>query len=40
MYCRTCGHEISEGAVYCTNCGTPVNDPLAPRTGKTGLWWD
>jgi len=23
-YCKHCGAELSEGAVYCSNCGTPV----------------
>lgn len=34
MYCRHCGHELMEGAVYCTNCAAPVNDVPAHRTGK------
>lgn len=34
MYCRQCGHEITEGAVYCTNCASPTNDTPALRAGK------
>lgn len=25
MFCRHCGKELYEGAFFCTNCGTPVN---------------
>ena len=32
MYCRNCGKELTEGAVYCTNCAAPVQDsPVQPR---------
>lgn len=24
MQCVNCGHELSEGTTFCTNCGTPV----------------
>lgn len=24
MYCRNCGQELSEGAAFCGNCGTPI----------------
>lgn len=34
MYCRQCGHEIPEGAVYCTNCAAPANDTPAVKVGK------
>lgn len=30
MYCRHCGTELPEGAVYCTNCAAPVQEPAAP----------
>lgn len=26
MYCRECGHEIYDGAAFCGNCGTPVDE--------------
>lgn len=34
MYCRQCGHEIPDGAVYCTNCAAPVQAASAPKAGK------
>lgn len=24
MYCAQCGTELSDGAKFCVNCGTPV----------------
>ena len=30
MYCKNCGHEVSETDIFCVNCGTPVTKPAAP----------
>ena len=27
MYCRNCGAELSEGAKFCSRCGTRVQQP-------------
>lgn len=37
MYCGQCGHEVPDGSVYCTNCGTPMNTTPVPRTGKNRI---
>lgn len=34
MYCRNCGKELTEGAVYCTNCATPVRENPVQNPGK------
>lgn len=28
MFCIKCGHELREGARFCTNCGAPVSQPV------------
>lgn len=30
MYCVRCGHQLAEGAVYCSHCGAPLREK-APR---------
>ncbi len=31
MFCQNCGKEITDGAAFCANCGTPVNaQPVQP----------
>lgn len=30
MFCKFCGKEISEGSVFCMNCGKPVQDMVPP----------
>ncbi len=30
MYCINCGHELEEGAVFCTNCGARLDIPAGP----------
>ena len=30
MYCINCGHELEEGAVFCTNCGGRQDIPAGP----------
>ncbi len=30
MYCINCGHELEEGAVFCTNCGARQDIPAGP----------
>lgn len=37
MYCRNCGQENPEGAVYCSGCGASLEQNAAPRTGKSRL---
>lgn len=37
MYCRNCGHEIPDGAVYCPNCSAPVSDTPAVKVGKNRI---
>jgi class 3 adenylate cyclase len=29
--CAACGHEVSEGAKFCPECGAPLTKPAAPR---------
>lgn len=46
MYCKKCGQQISEGAAFCGNCGTPVgtknpNDEAErskKEKGGRGVW--
>lgn len=33
MYCKNCGKEISAGAKFCQECGTPVTEPIQPQVG-------
>lgn len=33
MFCTNCGHEIKEGALFCTECGTPA-PKIAPVEEK------
>ena len=28
MFCRNCGTQIKDGAVFCTNCGSPAPKPV------------
>lgn len=28
MFCKYCGKQIDDRAVFCVNCGCPVNDQL------------
>ncbi len=41
MYCRDCGNELKEGAIYCPECGSRQNvvfvNTYDPDTGS--LWW-
>lgn len=33
MFCKQCGKELADGAVFCTNCGTNTTvEPVAPAT--------
>lgn len=32
-YCRNCGSEISEGSVFCDECGTKINGPSTSNNG-------
>ena len=42
-YCAYCGHEISESAASCPNCGHPVDAPVGPppstTTGELAGFW-
>ena len=41
MYCRDCGEELKDGAIYCPICGSHQNvvsmNTYDPDTGS--LWW-
>ena len=41
MYCRECGHEIYDGAAFCGNCGTPVDESkeLPPPAPILNQWY-
>lgn len=30
MYCKSCGSFIEDGQSFCSNCGTPVTQPVQP----------
>ena len=30
MKCVHCGNELMPGSKFCTNCGTPVSEPVTP----------
>ena len=32
MVCKNCNHEIDNGAMFCTYCGTPVEQTSEPET--------
>ena len=32
MVCKNCNHEIDNGAMFCTYCGTPVEQTPKPET--------
>ena len=34
MYCRNCGAELSEGAKFCSRCGTRVQQPSGGTVTK------
>lgn len=34
-YCAQCGGELSEGAKFCSECGTPTGNSSAAAAGKT-----
>ena len=34
MYCRNCGAELSEGAKFCSKCGTKVQQPSGGTVTK------
>lgn len=37
MYCSSCGAEIDDGKVYCSECGEPTTDPpTASADGDDG----
>ncbi len=36
MYCRKCGKEIDDEAVFCTHCGCAVNDSKPNATSNVG----
>ena len=50
-YCRKCGNELPEEAIYCPVCGTPVTSESAPSAPaaptvttmpelKLAFWWE
>ncbi len=40
MFCRKCGNEIPEGAIFCVKCGTRINDDNIEsyRKSNMGVW--
>lgn len=34
MYCKNCGTELKDDAVYCSHCGTPVNPSVEVEKKK------
>ncbi|HVH15032.1 MAG TPA: zinc-ribbon domain-containing protein [Candidatus Angelobacter sp.] len=37
MFCRSCGKEMADNAVFCPSCGAPVRGPAS--TGSTATPW-
>lgn len=35
MFCRNCGKELSDEAIMCPECGTPVESAAKARAAKT-----
>lgn len=33
--CRLCGHEATQDVTFCQNCGTPLEEPIAPQPIST-----
>ena len=36
MYCSTCGNKLADGALFCSNCGTPINQLGTPSPNVAG----
>lgn len=40
MYCKYCGHEMADDALFCAKCGTaktiPANEPVTPKCTLCG----
>ena len=36
--CTACGHELSPGAKFCNDCGTPITPGLAPAATRSSDW--
>ena len=34
-FCRTCGKEMSQTSLFCSECGTPVNGNYVPKTTQS-----
>jgi hypothetical protein len=39
MYCSHCGKEVTDKAVVCSGCGTPLNEGAAGATGGEPWRW-
>ena len=39
MYCRSCGKEINEDAVFCQFCGCEVGKVIVKTTGNVNVTW-
>lgn len=35
MFCRNCGSEIDDRAVFCPHCGVATSNEMQPASGKT-----
>ena len=39
MYCRSCGKEIKDDAVFCQFCGCEVGEVVVKTTGDVNVTW-
>ena len=39
MYCRSCGKEIKDDAVFCQFCGCKVGEVVVKTTGDVNVTW-
>ena len=37
MFCGKCGTSIPEGNSFCSNCGSPIDIPVAQPSGQTNV---
>ncbi|MFP9061736.1 zinc ribbon domain-containing protein [Natrialbaceae archaeon A-chndr2] len=38
VYCRNCGEEVSDSAIYCPSCGNSLNQAEDTETGLDKFW--
>jgi len=39
MFCKKCGSEIDDNAVFCTNCGASIEEPKKKKKSLFKRWW-